>query len=271
MLIELYHSNPKTRKWYMRIFYYVLDSAVVNAWLIYRLHWSQSNDKPMPLLKFKTSIACSLGYSNIPQKHPGIPLSLETEGTPPRKIPAQPTPPPYRRIFLDSEKIKNAAEVVRGRQRSCVASALELHCALFPRGTVFSPTTRGELFFTFVIATSFVCYKNTWHYLKKNDPLRTDVLLKTWRISNPEPIDFIIQYSLFNSFFFHLKTSFKYFFSYRFHNSILKGIWRKFPTLFYPSFIMLKFKLPSPQDFKNIYSSTREFRQETIFRWTFTL
>ncbi|KAK2724715.1 hypothetical protein QYM36_001265 [Artemia franciscana] len=87
MLIELYRSNLKTRKWYMRIFYYFLDSAVVNGWLIYRRHcwliyrrhcW-QSNEKPMPLLKFKTSIACSLGYSDTSRRRPGRPLSLEAE------------------------------------------------------------------------------------------------------------------------------------------------------------------------------------------------
>ncbi|KAK2725591.1 hypothetical protein QYM36_000180 [Artemia franciscana] len=38
MLIELYRSNLKARKWYIRIFYYVFDSTVVNAWLIYRRH-----------------------------------------------------------------------------------------------------------------------------------------------------------------------------------------------------------------------------------------
>ncbi|XP_065572329.1 piggyBac transposable element-derived protein 1-like [Artemia franciscana] len=38
MLIELYHSNLKTRKWYMCILYYVFDSAVINALLIYRRH-----------------------------------------------------------------------------------------------------------------------------------------------------------------------------------------------------------------------------------------
>ncbi|KAK2716905.1 hypothetical protein QYM36_007150 [Artemia franciscana] len=91
MPIELYCSNLKTRKWYMRIFYYVLDSAVVNAWLIYRRHCWQSNDQPMPLLKFKTSIACSLGYPDTPRRRPGRPLSLESEGNPPQTIPTQPT------------------------------------------------------------------------------------------------------------------------------------------------------------------------------------
>ena len=81
-------------------------------------------------------------------------------------------------IFLNSEKIKNAAKFVRRRQKSCVASALELHFALFPRGTVFSPTTGSEPFFTFAVVNSFVWHKNTWHYLEKKTPLKTDVLLK---------------------------------------------------------------------------------------------
>ncbi|KAK2719297.1 hypothetical protein QYM36_004944 [Artemia franciscana] len=140
MLIELYRSNLKTRKWCMRIFYYALDSAAVNAWLIYRRNCWQSNDKPMALLKFKTSIAYSLGYSETSRRSPGRPLSLEGEGTPPRKIPTEPTPPPLHTcdmtgttLFLNLEKSKNAAKFVRGRQKSCAASAFELHCALFPR------------------------------------------------------------------------------------------------------------------------------------------
>ena len=94
MFIELYHSNLKTRKWCMRIFYYALDSAVVNAWLIYRRNCWQSNYKSMPLLKFKTSIACSLGYSDTSRRRPGRPLSLEAEGIRPQKIPTEPTLPP---------------------------------------------------------------------------------------------------------------------------------------------------------------------------------
>ena len=83
----------------MRIFYYVLDSAVVNAWLIYRCHCWQSNasstaGSPMFFYWSSKPSLHPLGYFNTPRRRPGRPLSLETEGTPPRKIPTQPTAPP---------------------------------------------------------------------------------------------------------------------------------------------------------------------------------
>src|SRR5678815_2772656 len=63
MLIELYRINFKSRKWYTRIFYYLLDLSVVNAWLLYRrVHVSKGLLKKniMPLVYFKTAIADGL-------------------------------------------------------------------------------------------------------------------------------------------------------------------------------------------------------------------
>ena len=36
MFLELYRIDFKSKKWYMRIFFYVLDLATVNDWLLYR-------------------------------------------------------------------------------------------------------------------------------------------------------------------------------------------------------------------------------------------
>src|SRR5678816_3110210 len=62
MLIKLYRINFKSRKWYTRIFYYLLDLSVVNAWLLYRrVHVSKGLlKKNMPLVDFKTDIAQEL-------------------------------------------------------------------------------------------------------------------------------------------------------------------------------------------------------------------
>ena len=34
MLLELYRIDFKSKKWYIRIFFYVLDLATVNSWLL---------------------------------------------------------------------------------------------------------------------------------------------------------------------------------------------------------------------------------------------
>ena len=38
MLISLYRINFKTRRWYIKIFWHLVDIANVNAWLLYRRH-----------------------------------------------------------------------------------------------------------------------------------------------------------------------------------------------------------------------------------------
>ena len=72
MLIMLYKINFKSRKWYMRIFYFFLDLAVVNAWLIYRRVMKRiNNNRPLRLVDFKEDI--SEGLLQAPQPKRGRP------------------------------------------------------------------------------------------------------------------------------------------------------------------------------------------------------
>lgn len=48
----------KTKKWYMRIFYHMVDMTIVNAWLLYkRVEIEKGNNVPMPLKHFRIDIA----------------------------------------------------------------------------------------------------------------------------------------------------------------------------------------------------------------------
>ena len=38
MVISLYRITIKTRRWYIKIFWHLVDMAKVNAWLLYRRH-----------------------------------------------------------------------------------------------------------------------------------------------------------------------------------------------------------------------------------------
>ncbi|XP_054259863.1 piggyBac transposable element-derived protein 3-like [Macrosteles quadrilineatus] len=62
MLVELYRIDIKVKRYYMRIVMHLLDMSVVNAWIVYRRDLSllEANSKPMPLIKFKSQLACSL-------------------------------------------------------------------------------------------------------------------------------------------------------------------------------------------------------------------
>ena len=64
MFLELYRIDFKSKKWYMRIFFYVLDLKTVNGWLLYRRTLNKKSKQHMPLCDFKLDIATRLLSSN---------------------------------------------------------------------------------------------------------------------------------------------------------------------------------------------------------------
>lgn len=60
MLMSLYRTNRKSRKWYLRIFFWALNVAIINGWLYYRRHCSQRNVLPksrLDLLEFTSRVS----------------------------------------------------------------------------------------------------------------------------------------------------------------------------------------------------------------------
>ena len=55
-LIGLYRTKIRSRKWYHRVFFHLMDLTVVNAWLLYR-RCSQANGKQLTLHDFKADVA----------------------------------------------------------------------------------------------------------------------------------------------------------------------------------------------------------------------
>ena len=60
MFLELYRIDLKSKEWYMRIFFYVLDLATVNGWLLYRRTLNKKRKQHMSLCDFKLDIATRL-------------------------------------------------------------------------------------------------------------------------------------------------------------------------------------------------------------------
>lgn len=63
MLIALYRTKIKTRRWYLKVLFHCIDIAKVNAWILYRRHCDQRaipRKKQMSLLQFSLEISHGL-------------------------------------------------------------------------------------------------------------------------------------------------------------------------------------------------------------------
>lgn len=69
MLTHLYKSPMKARRWYLRLFGYVLDLCTTNAWILYKRDAKALAEKPMPLKHFRVDIsAFARGYKTRPAR-----------------------------------------------------------------------------------------------------------------------------------------------------------------------------------------------------------
>ncbi|KAJ4945478.1 hypothetical protein JOQ06_023163 [Pogonophryne albipinna] len=57
MLVHLYKTPAKARRWYIPLFGYMLDLSVANSWLVYKRDCGLLNKKPMPLKRFRLETA----------------------------------------------------------------------------------------------------------------------------------------------------------------------------------------------------------------------
>ncbi|XP_034533121.1 piggyBac transposable element-derived protein 3-like [Notolabrus celidotus] len=96
MLVHLYKTPAKSRRWYLPLFGYVLDLCIANAWLVYKRDCALLKQKPMSLKRFRLAVAHSLHQYNKPASKVGRPsLSSpprQKKGYTPR--PSRPKPQP---------------------------------------------------------------------------------------------------------------------------------------------------------------------------------
>ncbi|XP_046663034.1 piggyBac transposable element-derived protein 1-like [Homalodisca vitripennis] len=63
-ILGRYKIRMKTRKWYMRLFYHLLDVTMCNSWLLYQRVCKEKGKVTLPLAEFRESVAltmCKLG------------------------------------------------------------------------------------------------------------------------------------------------------------------------------------------------------------------
>eukprot|EP00795_Rhopilema_esculentum_P017041 gene17041-8550_t len=66
MLISLYHIEANTKRWYINIFWHLVDTYKVNAWFLYTRHYEQMGlpaRKRKSLMNFSCEIAKALIYA----------------------------------------------------------------------------------------------------------------------------------------------------------------------------------------------------------------
>ena len=85
MFLELYRIYFKSKKWYMRIFFYVLDLATINGWLLYRRTLNKKSKQHMSLCDFKLDIATGLLSSNKYAPKRGRPSQQDNPSKTPKK------------------------------------------------------------------------------------------------------------------------------------------------------------------------------------------
>ena len=86
MMVKLYRTDIRSRRWKLRITYDCLDVAVQNAWVLYRRHVGQhKQSNEMPLKEFRSNIASALTKAGkiMPQKR-GRPLINDKASCPPK-------------------------------------------------------------------------------------------------------------------------------------------------------------------------------------------
>uniref|UniRef100_F6X7P9 PiggyBac transposable element-derived protein domain-containing protein n=1 Tax=Ciona intestinalis TaxID=7719 RepID=F6X7P9_CIOIN len=74
MLISLYRTEVKTRRWYIKIFWHCIDIAKVNAWLLYRRH---CNEMSISKKSQRTLLKRKLENDTLPGKKPFTPTPNE--------------------------------------------------------------------------------------------------------------------------------------------------------------------------------------------------
>lgn len=66
--IGRHHIRMKSKKWYFRLFYYMVDMVVVNSWILYS---AGQGEKRKTQKEYRTELAvtfCSIGLKETPKR-----------------------------------------------------------------------------------------------------------------------------------------------------------------------------------------------------------
>ncbi|XP_026766406.3 histone-lysine N-methyltransferase PRDM9 isoform X2 [Pangasianodon hypophthalmus] len=135
MLINLYKSPMKSKRWYLPLFGYILDLSICNAWLVYKRDCTLLEANPLPLKKFRLSVANTLKSVNKPSKV-GQPLSVSTSLSNRPKARSSQPPPDVR---YDGYGHWPVYTYQRGRCKLCPKDCEDCRCFFINECEVHGP------------------------------------------------------------------------------------------------------------------------------------
>lgn len=133
MLVSLYRINIRSKKYYMKLIFHLIDECIVNGWLLYRRHCSQlrvPKTEIRSLLEFRVDVADALLKSTVatPTKRRGRPVTQQLlkrdRAGPTRVLPAR---MPLAAVRLDDS---NHWPIVTSKGR-CRNPGCDSHTTIF--------------------------------------------------------------------------------------------------------------------------------------------
>ncbi len=122
MLVHLYKTPMKAQHWYMPLFGYILNVSIVNAWLICKRDCDLLKEKPMPLKKFRLSVAAVLtGANKVPARAGRLPCAKQK---PQVRRPNPRVPHPTQEVCYDDAGHWPTFGTQRGRCNLCKTGVL---------------------------------------------------------------------------------------------------------------------------------------------------
>lgn len=116
-LFDQYHANYsiswKSRRWWIKIFYYLVDATIVNSYILYKetLKNKNASAKPLSALQFRSELANELIGTFIQRKTPGPPSKKSSILNVSAHLPIKGT---YRRCVLcaSSKKKQTRSNII---------------------------------------------------------------------------------------------------------------------------------------------------------------
>lgn len=117
-MIAHYPHGLKNKRWYLRVFFHLVNMAIVNAWTLYKV---KKDEPTMPLLTFKASLATALISLGVARtKRLGRPSTTLAENTKKKRTAPPKVPLEIRYDGIDHYPVKvKTAQAPRCHDRIC--------------------------------------------------------------------------------------------------------------------------------------------------------
>ncbi|XP_064865147.1 piggyBac transposable element-derived protein 2-like isoform X3 [Oncorhynchus nerka] len=150
MLVRLYKTPMKARRWYLPLFGYILDLCIANGWLMYKRDCDLLKEKPVHLKRFRLSVAGTLKVVNKVPTRFGQPSVPPNPHTTPKRLHNPRALQPTADVRYDCLGHWPIFGEQRGRCNLCVKGVSRWKCSKCGDGKLFLCLNNKQ--------QCFVCY-----------------------------------------------------------------------------------------------------------------